>query len=298
MLNSGFIGPDARYWHEGIADWQPVERIEESVDFPEPDPHVHHAPPPPHKWSGSLARAIPSPYQQKRPPVVEPAAPATPAAPFVPEPHRPAAEIPKASVYISTTTHGDGISPSLTQLRETAPAAEPPRPARRRFRLPRPSAAQIYAIASTLLALAILAAVIASRHPAHSALSRVTILSHNSCVLLNQSDIKPFEDEMHDAPVVARLKGVIATSTDSAFVQAASVGLQDEIAKHEIAVTQKYMQAGKVEVIEPGAYDAVAYLDDNGTIVTAHAGAPWAAIREKDAVVFAYLGNDFQLRPQ
>ena len=36
MLNSGHIGPDTRYWHEGISDWQPIDRIEESVNFPEP----------------------------------------------------------------------------------------------------------------------------------------------------------------------------------------------------------------------------------------------------------------------
>jgi hypothetical protein len=297
MLNSGFIGPDARYWHEGISDWQPIDRIEESVDYPEPDPRAPQAPPP-HKWSGSLARAIPSPYQQKRSPAVTPAEPPVPAAPHVPEPQRPAAEIPTSSLRIESSSDVNGAPATARQAREAAPASEPSRRTPR-FRLPRPTTAQLYAITSTLLALVILAAVIASRHPARSAFSHVTLMSRNSCVLLNQADIKPFEDDMHNAPVVTRLKGVIATSTDNAFVQAASVGLQDEIAKHETAVTQKYLQAGKAKVIEPGSYDAVAYLDDNGALVTAHAGAPWAALRLHDngRIVYAYLGNDFQLRP-
>jgi hypothetical protein len=296
MLNSGFIGPDTRYWHEGIPDWQPIERIEESVDYPEPDPHEPHAPPP-HKWSGSLARAIPSPYQQKRSPAAEPKEPKKPATPAVPEPHRAAAEIPISSLRIESQTYS-GATPGTTS-REAARAVLPRPAPRRGFRLPRPTTAQLYIITSALLALAILAAVIASRHPAHSAFSNVTLLSHNTCVLLNQSDIKPFEDEIHNAPVVTRLKNIIATSTDNGFVQVASNGLQDEIAKHETEVTQKYVQANKAKVIDPGSYDAVAYLDDTGAIVTAHAGAPWVALRLHDtgAIVYAYIGTDFQLRP-
>jgi hypothetical protein len=298
MLNSGIIGPEARYWHEGISDWQPVERIEESINFPEPDPHVPQTPPP-HKWSGSLARAIPSPYQQKRPPIAGPSAPAAPAAPSVPEPVRAAAEIPTSSLRLEIPPHTNGSAAPASAAREIARATEPQRPVRRRrFRLPRPSAAQVNAITTTFLALAVLAAVIASRHPARSAFSRVTLLSHDNCVLLSQADIKPLEDAMHNAPVVARLKGIIATSTDSAFVRAASAGLQDEIAKHETEVTQHYTQVGKAEVIPTGPYDAVAYFDDNGALIIAHAGAPWVALRYGNGIVYAYLGNDFQLRAQ
>jgi hypothetical protein len=299
MLNSGYIGPDTQYWHEGMSDWQSVDHIEDSVNFPEPDPRVQHAPPP-HKWTGSLARAIRSPQQQKRSPVVEPDTPKAPAAPAVPEPHRPAAEIPPSALRLETAPHTNGVHAPETVTRESARAAapEPQRAPRRRFRLPRPSAAQLYAAGSILLAVAILAAVIASRHPAHSALSRVTILSRNACVLTDQTAIKTLEDDMHNSPVITRLKGIIATSTDGAFVQTASNGLKDEIVKHEVEVTQKYMQAGKVEIIEPGAYNAVAYFDDTGALVIAHEGAPWVAIRSNGAIVYAYLGNDFQLRAQ
>jgi len=298
MLNSGFIGPDAQYWHEGIADWQPVDRIEESINFPEPDPHHQHAPPL-HKWSGSLARAIPSPHQQKRAAPAQ-SAPASDApiapSPSIPEPHLPAAAIPAPSRRIEPAPHSNGVAAPNPAAREITPTAEP----RRRIRwprLPRPSARQIYAFTSTLLALAILTAVVASRHPARSAFSQVTLLSRNDCVLLDQASIKPFEDDMHNAPVVARLKALIAASKDSAFVQTASHGLADEIAQHETQVTQKYLQAAKAQVIEPGAYRTVGYLDDNGHLVAAHAGAPWAAILNHGTVVYAYLGSDFQLRP-
>jgi hypothetical protein len=306
MLNSGFIGPDTRYWHEGLPEWQPVDRIEESINFPEPDPHQLHGPPPTQKWSGSLARAIPSPKQQKQKSgpvaaaVPTPALLQVPAVPAVPAPLRPAAEIPAPSLQIETAPHPNGASASAapTISREQAVAEAPRAQPRRAFRLPLPSAAQVCAVAFLLLTAAIIAAIVASRHPAKSVLSTATITLHNDCVLTDQTAIKSFEDDMRNAPVVARLKELIAKSKDTAFIQTASVALQTEITRHETDVTHDYVQGGKAEIIEVGRYSTVAYFDDNGALVVAHAGAPWAAILYKGAIVYAYLGSDFRPRPQ
>jgi len=306
MLNSGFIDEGARYWHEGVSDWQPIERIEESINYPEPDPHQPHAPPAPRKWTGSLARAIPSPYQQKRKsgPIDVASQPATPPAPAVPAPIRPAAEIPTPTLRIEMPPPANGATaheatpsePAFTRAQAVAvaPRAEP----RRRFRLPLPSAAQICAVGLILLTAAIIAAIVASRHPAKSALSEITITLRNDCVLTDQTAIKPFDDDMRHSPAIAQLKNLIAKSTDTAFVQTANIGLQQAIVKHETDVTHDYVQNGKAEIIEAGAYRTVAYLDDNGALVVAHAGAPWAAILYKGAIVYAYIGSDFQPRPQ
>ncbi len=129
-------------------------------------------------------------------------------------------------------------------------------------------------------------------------MSQVTITPHNDCVLTDQAAIKPFDDDMRNAPGLAQLKDLIAKSTDAAFVQTARIGLQQATEKHETDVTHNYMQRGKAEIIETGTYRTVAYLDDNGALVVAHAGAPWAAILYKGAIVYVYLGSDFQPRPQ
>jgi hypothetical protein len=300
MLNSGIIDRDARYWHEGISDWQPVDRIEESLDFPEPDPHDRRAPPP-HKWSGSLARAIPSPYQAKRQAAAAAAvalSPPLPAAPAVPEVLRPPAEIPEPSLHLESSPPGlDDSAPRAAAVREIA-AVEPQAPAKPRRRwVPRPTAVQVYAVSSLLLTAAIVTALVESRHPARSPLSHVRVTSGNHFVLTEQASIKPFEDDMRNSPVIARLRELIAKSTDASFKQVAGVGLQQEIAKHESEVTQKYLDAGKAEVITPGTYDTVAYLDDNGALVPAQPGEPWAAIKFNGSVFYVYLGTDFHPLP-
>jgi hypothetical protein len=302
MLKTGFIGLDTCYWHEGIPDWQPIERIEGSVHVPEPHPDQPKALPPPHKWSGSLARAIPSPYQVRKPsgPIVPGTDPApsrttatTLAVPAVPVPHRPATAVPTSAPRTDSSVHARAAATNGHAAAETRGenAVSP----RRRSWLPRPSAARVCAVALILLTAAIVTALVESRHPAKSPLSRVTVSLHNNCVLTSQTAIKPLEADMADAPVVARLRDIIAKSTSAAFKQSAEVGLRDEIEKHEREVTQKYLDDGRAQFVAPGLYDAVAYLDDNGELVPAHRGDPWAAFTYRGAVVYTYLGSDFRL---
>ena len=316
MLNSGFIDTGSRYWHEGIVDWQPIERIEESINYPEPDPHQLHAPPPPQKWTGSLARAIPSPNQlrQKSGPVAINTAPvfaevpAPPAMPAVPAPLRPTAESPASTLRVESTPASNGTTghePSAPTIsRERAVAEAPRTEPREPFRLPRipmPSATQICALGLILLVAAIIAAIVASRHPAKSAFSEVTVTLHNDCVLTDQKAIRSFGQDMRDqrhSIAIARLKDLVTKSTDPAFIQTAGVSLQQAILKYETGVTRDYVQDGKAEIIEPGTYHTVAFFDDSGNLVVAHAGAAWAAILYKGAVVYAYLGADYEARAE
>lgn len=286
MLNSGIIGPDTRYWHEGITDWQPIDRIEESVNFPEPDPHQPHTPPP-HEWSGSVARAIPSPRQQQR--LSESAA----VSPGPAAPESPAAAIPTAP-----SANGAHAPAAVSFSREQAVAEAPRLAPRRSIRIPLPSAAQVRNTALLLLAVAIIAAIVASRHPAKSAFSQVTLTPEHAFGLITQTEIRSYETEMHKSPVVAHLKDLIANSTDPAFIQSATVALQQEIARHETNVTHDYVQNGRAEILDPGSYHTVAFFDATGGVVVASAKAPWAAIDYKGAVVYVYLGSEFEPCPK
>jgi hypothetical protein len=300
MLNSGYIGLDTRYWHEGIGDWQPVDRIEESVNFPEPSPdEPHAAPPPPRKWSGSLARAIPSPHQLQRKTGPVPLGPTltAPEKAAVPEPVR-AAEVPAPSRQIEIPPRAEGALEPATAKYEPAAIHAPAPPKKRGFKLPRLTHTQLYALSSLLVTLAIVAAIILSRHPAKSPLSKVTLTSRNDYVLVDQPSIKSFEDDMRNSPVADSLKRQIAQSTDPAFVQRITIGMQQETARHLGEVTQQYLRSGKAQVIPPGIYSTVAYFDDNGVLTVTHAGEPWVAIMYKNNIVYAYLGSEFDLTPR
>ncbi len=248
---------------------------------------------------GSLARAIPSPYAPKKQAgpamLAKESGPA--AAPIIPVPQRPAVEVPAPTIEVVVPeTHVENGTPRVSYAEERAavPMAAP----RRRFRLPLPSAAQFAAVMATLLLAAVITAIVMSRHPARSPLNHVSLSLHNNCVLTDQAAIKPFEDDIHTLPVADKLRGMIASSKDQAFIKSVTTGLQHEIAQHEIDVTLKYLQDGKAEVIAPGTYDTVAYLDDNGALVVAKPGQPWAALMYRGGVVYAYLGADFRLNPQ
>ena len=296
MLNSGYIGLDTRYWHEGISDWQPVDRIEESVNFPEPSPdEPHAAPPPPRKLSGSLARAIPSPHQQKQRAASLTSSKTLPhisSAPVIPEPIK-TADIPAPSLHLEHAGLTNGSAASATTIAQPV-VAHAPSVARR----PLLTWAQVRALATLLLALAIIAAVVASRHPAKSPLSKVTLTSRNDYVLTDQASIKPFEDDMHNSPVAQALTRQTAQVNDPALLARIDISLQQETTRHAGEVTQQYLRSAKAKVIEPGTYSTVAFFDDNGVLNPPRAGAPWVAILYHGNIVYAYQGADLNLPSQ
>jgi hypothetical protein len=292
MLNSGYIGLDTRYWHEGISDWQPLDRIEESVNFPEPSPNEPHpAPPPARALSGSLARAIPSPHQLKvrtGSTALSGAALVPPVKPDVPAPVK-TADIPAASLHLEPSD-ANGSAPTVIPV----PVAEAPA-VRRPPRGPLLTGAQLRTLSTFLLALAIIAAIIASRHPARSPLSKVTLTSRNDYVLVDQAAIKTFEADMKNSPVADSLQKQAALTTDPVVLQKINIGLQQETARHTQEILQQYLRGGKAQVVAPGTYNAVAYLNDDGVLVPAQPGQPWVAILYQGNIDYAYLGSDFNL---
>jgi hypothetical protein len=300
MLNSGYIGLDTRYWHEGISDWQPIERIEESLNFPEPSPAaVHPMPPSPStRLSGSLARAIPSPHQQKRaaPSVLAGAPVILPEKPTGPDIPKRNGEVPAPVAWVEPHP-----IPELSPTPETVAAALPiaaPLPAAVPAKTALPIGYFLYAFPVLVLALAIIAAIVASRHPARSPLSKVILTGKNIYVLLDQASIKPFEDDMRNSPVAESLKRQVGQSTDPVFIQRINIGLAKETASHSGEITQQYLKDGKAEFIEPGTYSTLAYFDDSGVITVPRAGEPWVAITYHGNIVYAYQGTDFNFAPQ
>jgi hypothetical protein len=302
MLNTGFIGPDTRYWHEGINEWQPIDRIEESLNFPEPGADEPHAsPPPPQKLSGSLARAIPSPYQQKRTTgptvnVTTPVPEKTPAAPIIPEAPRRVLEIPTESDLRDPEDLFDPL-PDVRPDAESSLAGPAPTAKRldRAPRRPLPLGTLLYAGTTTLLVVAIIVAIILSRHPARSPLSRVTLTSGNDYVLLDQTAIKSFEDEMRNSAAVDSLRQQIGTSTDPVLIQRININLEKMTQEHAAEVTQDYIRTGRAQIVPPGTYDATAYFDDAGVLTPTRPGLPWVALTVNGRIVYAYLGSELKL---
>jgi hypothetical protein len=267
------------------------------VNFPEPSPdEPHPAPPPSRKWSGSLARAIPSPHQLKRQtgPVPVTPLPGAPAAPGVPGPVK-TVDIPTPSLHVGHAG-GNGSPASATSVPRSV-VADAPSPAKR-TRRPLLSGAQLYALSTLLLALAIIAAIVASRHPAKSPLSKITLTSGNVYVLVDQPSIKAFEDDMRNSPVAESLEKQMDQATDPALVQRLNIGLQQEISRHSDQVTQEYLRSGKAKIIEPGTYSTVAFFDDDGVLTAPRAGAPWVAILYHGNVVYAFVGAEFKAPSQ
>ena len=309
MLKTGFVGPDTCYWHEGIVDWQPIERIEESLGFTgAASESGQKVLPPPHRLKGSLARAIPSPQQQKRPLPGEPSpGPAPEIAASAETVFGPAEApaIPTATTlpYLNgkTVHHAEPAAPALAPI--ASPVGEMPfAPAsvrkKTRWQFPVSTTYLLYAGPALLIALAIIAAIIASRHPARSPLSKVTLTDRNVYVLLEQSKIGDFATAMRTSPVAAALVRQMAQSNDPVFIQRMSVGLQKETVQHRVEVTQHFLESGAARIIEPGDYTALSYFDDKGAIVVPRAGEPWVAVLYRGNIVFAYVGTEFVLKPQ
>ena len=274
MLNSGYIGLDTRYWHEGISDWQPLDRIEESVNFPEPSPNE-----PPSCPAAPLAALVRQPRPRHHPRRISSrSAPAPPPSAAPPSSHPSSRTSPRRSRPPTSP-------PPRSSSNTPTPTARLPPSSRFRSREPPPSAArpaaplltgaQLRTLSTFLLALAIIAAVIASRHPARSPLSKVTLTSRNDYVLVDQAAIKTFEADMKNSPVADSLQKQAALTTDPVVLQKINIGLQQETARHTQEILQQYLRGGKAQVVAPGTYNTVAYLNDDGVLVPAQPGQPW-----------------------
>jgi hypothetical protein len=294
MLKEGFIGHDVRYWHDGIAEWQPIDRIEESVNFrppePEPAPFVSNqskkagipraasAPPPATKLEravpGTPQKRVANPYTPRREPAPATTGPAV-SYPTVPEP---------TVTQIEPGEPEDKAVPEVEQP-APAPAHAPQNPARRAFDY------ILNALPISLVAVAIAIAV-QNRNAPDSPLGRITLAAGTTYVLYDQASIKPFEDELRESDVAQSLQNQMAQATDPAAAQRLAVSAEKERANHVSTVCQEYIQNNKAAFIDAGTYTALAYFDNNGTLIQPREGDAWVAINYNDRIVFVYKGAD------
>jgi hypothetical protein len=245
--------------------------------------------------SGSLARAIPSPHQLKRAAGLTSSKtlPAIAALPNVPEPVK-IADIPSPLHPADSTANANGAVAS--EIAGPASVVAPAAPvSSRRARRPLLTWDHVRTLSLLLLALAVIAAIVASRHPAKSPLSKVTLTSRNVYVLVDQTAIKPFEDDMRSSSVAQSLQRKINQVTDPMLLQQLTISLEQETARHAGEITQQYLRSGKAEVIPPGTYGTIAFLDDNGVLTAPRAGRPWVAILYQGNIVYAYQGTELNL---
>ena len=285
MVDSGFIGHDTRYWHEGITGWQPIDRIEESLQFepPAPAPAKTVAP----QKVAALLRAVPPPSTKLE--KVEKKASsllAIPSTPAVPGDVRP-----EARPYIPPAGQRDPYVPSM--LAAARAEAASPAPARPTPDSRSKKAHMLERILLVFLGAFIVAAIdhgVAVVQMIGDALStKITLSGDDTFVLLDPSTIKAFEQDLQNSPNVQTLELQIRQTADPVTLQRLRAGVQTETARHQDDVRQQYVRNNSAEYIEGATYRILNFYDDNGAPIDPSEGkATWVAINYKDHTVYAH----------
>lgn len=280
MLNTGFIDAETRYWHEGATEWRPVGQIDESLNFKPPEsstPKTHSTPPkfPPY------SRAVPPPgskLEKARSPTIDPTK---------------AVELPGVFPTSGPTRNEPAIH---VEFPDSAERAQPEIVYVEKPRGNRTLRVAFYVFHVTLMALAIDYAVppallyVSDLFQAKAPVERkVTLLDGANYVLLDRTKIKPFTDDLQNAPVVAALQKQIAQTNNAATLLRLNVGLTKELARHTDEVEQRYIETGSGEFIDPGTYRLIDYLDDKGNSVTSPNVQPvWTVLSYDDHPVYVF----------
>jgi hypothetical protein len=285
MLSTDFIGWDTRYWHEGMTEWRPVDRIEESLKFQPPVPAPSQTVPP--QKLAAVLRAV-------RPPAPRLEASKVPDVRLKPAETRP--DVPPAIRSTPPTPSSPPATPTPRLAAEIppreAPVASPPV---REFRSKAARVAErlLCAVFGAAIALAIVYADSAERFIVNALSSKITLSDGNTYVLLDPSAIKTFEQDIQDAPEVEALKNRIGQTTNPVILERLDIEEEKESARHTEEVKQRYIQNGSAELIDPGTYLILAYYDDRGEPTTRRNGdSIWIAIRYKDRTVYAFKKLD------
>jgi GYF domain 2 len=301
MVRTSFIGPEVRFWHEGISEWQPVERIEDSANFkPTVAAKSQGRPPSPLTWSGSLARAIPSPYHKAAPPASKGNTPATPAK--TEEPVVDSPRIPNAPPRARTVELFPAINVEPVEVPETdeefisesepepvppvAPPSETEHPRSSRF-----AGRFLVGLSLASLALAIAYAGWAMLH-SEEPFSRVRFTAGDVYVLTDQSKIKMFENDLLHSPQIDAFSQHILQSSDPVAQQAMTIELEKERSRRPGEVVKQYIQDGTGQYIDAGTYKALGYFDDDGVLIIPRGGEAWVAVVYKDRIVYAHITGD------
>jgi len=279
MLATGFIGSDTRYWHEGITEWRPIDRIEESLDLQPPVPTAQEVAAARPQKLPVASRLIkrPDPLRQKS--HVSPG-PSTkvedqPSAPAVP------AFLPSQNESPASPDIPREAGPARTQPTDAA------RPKGRRL-----LGWVLYMINVTLVALAIDYGGPAVHYVWDLLQTKVT-LTASTYALVDRSKLKTFVDEMQNRSMIEGVQHQIELTTDPksrAWLQAA---LERDSARHVQDVQQHYLQSSEAEFIDPGIYRVLDYFDDKGVSTGHHdKNLVWTAISYQGQTVYLFMAAD------
>jgi hypothetical protein len=276
MLNTGFIDRDTRYWHEGATEWIPVDRIDESLQF-EPPARAPVATVPPQKIAAVL-KAVPPPSPKQEIPH------ATPVQVIKGEYH-PIVLRPTVSIPLEAPAESVPKTDPEPVARVPAPIVAPP--PRRRF-----VDWAFYLFQVAILALALNYAVPAFHYVSELFTRKITLAASENYVLLSLATIPSFADDMQNSPIAQSLQLQIERTTDPDILLRLKIGLVKERARHIDEVEQRYLQDGSAEIIPPGSYKLLDYLDAKGHLVTAGSGQiAWAVISDQNRTLYAYLAS-------
>jgi hypothetical protein len=281
MMNSGFIGPDTRYWHEGITGWIPIDRIEESLQFEPPAPTATKSIPA-HKIAAVL-KAVPPPstkLESKGPDLVAKKAadrlPYVP--PVVPREHTPREHPP--------TEEREDPWPAPAQAAPTIIKEYRDKPPSLLSRL-------LYILVGALIVLALDHGADAIHSVSDSLASKLTLTGDGAFALLYPAKIQSFEHDLHTAPMVDILKNQISQVTDAGLKQRLTIGVETERVRHISEVRQQYVRDNNAEFIDANTYRIISFYDLNGNDTTEQKGQPvWVAIKFRDRVVYVFKGSD------
>jgi hypothetical protein len=273
MLAAGYIDHDTRYWHEGIDGWQPIDRIEESLQFvPPPPPPAKTVPP---KKLAAVLKAVPPPATKLEKPDGLESKPRTPVGPSIPTPTRP------VSAFVDEELPAREEStfvPPVAPQRLPAPLPESSRLVER----------LLYFALGAVLMLAVLRGPSAVHYISDKFADKITLTETSNFVLLDVATIKSFNRDMQSSPTVESLKARIAQTTDPVSLDRLKIGMENEISRHEDEVRQQYLRANSAQTIDAGTYRIRAYYDDQGHATTARKDqAQWVAISYREHTVYA-----------
>lgn len=286
MLAAGYIGKDTRYWHEGITEWQPIDRIEESLKFVPPTPAPSEAVPA--QKVAAVLKAVPPPAtkiqptkkgkgKQRKP--ESPSIPTQPAAPTAPTTPRVASPISNEATPASEVTTPE--APVTAQ-----PASKTP------LKIQRLVERLLCVALGAVLIFAVLRGPEIAHYIADKFTDKITLTDTDNFVLLDAATIKSFTQDMQSSPIVDTLENQIAQTTDPVALERLKIGVEKENSRHADEIRQQYLRANSALNIDPGAYRILAYYDDQGAPAPRKDQAVWVAIPFRDQTVYALKPTD------
>jgi len=279
MLAAGYIGKDTRYWHEGITEWLPVSRIDESLKFVPPAPESSNTIPP--QKVAAVLKAIPPPAtkietsKKGKSKQRKSAGPSLPAAPTSPAPTR--SESPPIKEEVPG---GEVTTPAVPVAAQPAPAPPP--------KIPRLVERFLWVTLGALLMFAVLRGPALAAYISDKLADKIILTDTDNFVLLDAATIKSFTQDMQSSPMVESLKNQIAQTTDPVALERLKIGVENENSRHADEVRQQYLRANNALKVDPGTYRILAYYDDQGVVTNPRKDqAVWVAVPYRDQTVYA-----------